>query len=218
MMGRAHFRRRTSSSSRTFSEKNVKFFPKSARAKARSEVLAQKARGAIKKLLEEDHADIDRNTHLLQDSLTNLCYEGKAAFGKNLKELQHILEFFDDEAARHVQFEENVLFPFLKVHIPKLESLLNILSSEHESFKHHLSDFKFYLASISKMESRPERSKMIEKIRETGTYLIFLLRNHIQTEEKSVYEVLVRELRPLEGKEIEDLAKQCAAILGNGKH
>ncbi len=35
-----HFRRRTSSSSRTLSEKNVKFFPKSARAKARGEVLA----------------------------------------------------------------------------------------------------------------------------------------------------------------------------------
>ena len=32
---------------RTFSEKNVKFFPKSARAKARSEVLAQKARSAL---------------------------------------------------------------------------------------------------------------------------------------------------------------------------
>ena len=42
-----HFRRRTSSSSRTLSEKNVKFFPKSARARARGEVLAQEARSAF---------------------------------------------------------------------------------------------------------------------------------------------------------------------------
>src|SRR3990167_9324091 len=42
----AHFRRRTSSSSRTLSEMSLKLIPKSARARARSEVLAQKARSA----------------------------------------------------------------------------------------------------------------------------------------------------------------------------
>lgn len=173
---------------------------------------------AVKRFFKEDHADIDRKTHLLQDLLTNLCYEGKAAFGKNLKELNHVLEFFDGDVIRHVEFEEKVLFPFLKVHIPKLESVLNLLSSEHETFKNHLSDFKFYLTVVSKMESQSERSKMIEKIRETGTYLIFLLRNHVRTEEKSVYEVLMHELRPVEGNEIEHLTREFTGVLGRGRH
>jgi hypothetical protein len=93
-----------------------------------------------------------------------------------------------------------------------------MLSSEHESFKHHLSDFKLYLTAVSKMESQTERSKMIEKIRDTGTYLVFLLRNHVQTEEKSIYEVLAHELRPLEGKEIKNLAKEYSNHLEHRKH
>ena len=59
---------------------------------------------------------------------------------------------------------------------------------------------------------------MIEKIRETGTYLVFLLRNHVQTEEKSIYEVLAHELRPLEGKEINDLTKEYVDLWEHRRH
>lgn len=163
----------------------------------------------IVELLEKDHAATLQKTGRLQDVLTNLRYEGKLSFGKNVMEARELLKFFNREMVDHLTLEEQVLFPFLQTHIPKLEPAIHFFQAEHEDFKKNLVGFKLLLREILKEKDDIPRGKTIEKIRETGTYLVYLLRNHIQAESESVYKVLVRELRADEKKDLERQIEKC---------
>ena len=154
-------------------------------------------------LLEESHANIINKTNRLNDILTNLRYEGKSSLGRNLKEAREILNCFNQELLPHIKLEDETLFPFLETYIPKLESVIHLLKAEHEDFKMNLRSFEFSLKEIARDNSDPKRAKTIEKIREKGIYLIYLLRNHIQAESESVYKLIDQELRPSEKKELE---------------
>ena len=131
----------------------------------------------------------------LQQILRNLRYEGKASLGRNLKEMRKVQSFFNEELDHHVRFEEETVFPFLKSHLPRLEPVIWLLRAEHQDFRLNLETFKARLEEFVRTKNEPARPALLEKIQETGTYLIYLLRNHIRAESEYLYQTAERELR-----------------------
>lgn len=162
-------------------------------------------------LLEENHSHIFHETDRFRDILTSLRYEGRPSLGRNLKNIREVLKFFNQELVPHVRLEEEVLFPFLEVHIPKLESVIHLLQAEHEDFRRSLRNFEFLLNELEKETADQDlnHGHTIEKVRELGTYLIYLIRSHLQAEDESVYKIVNQELRSSEKKELEQRIKKC---------
>ncbi|MBI1978361.1 MAG: hemerythrin domain-containing protein [Candidatus Omnitrophica bacterium] len=154
-------------------------------------------------LLEDVHTDVSHEVERLEEAVHNLQFEGKASLGRNLKQIRATLHFFSSSLAKHIELEEKVLFPFLGSHIPKLEPVIHLLIAEHEDFKRNYEDLGLFLDSLSDQTSETDRGKMIKKIQETGTYVVYLLKNHLRVEDRGVYGVAEEELRGEEKKELE---------------
>ncbi len=155
----------------------------------------------MKDIHEELFEKVDRLNH----ALINLRYEGKANAGKNLKEAWEILCFFEKEVCVHVEAEEKFLFPFLEAHVPRLSPLSNLFQAEHEDFRKNLKRFRLALEDLYAEKGNHGRSESIDKVKEVGTYLIYLLRQHLPAEEESVYKAVYRELHEEEREELERL-------------
>lgn len=131
----------------------------------------------------------------LEGALKNLQFEGRASRGENAKELDSILRFFKEELSAYIEAEEKIFFPFLESHLPKLGSILQVLSAEHAEIQRNLNDLARLARMVPNAKSEAKRSRQMSEIWEKGTYVIYLLRLHLRVEEKSVYEVAARELR-----------------------
>ena len=156
----------------------------------------------ISVFLEEDHQMTLDTLENLDMALLGLQFEGKSSRGKNLKQLRSILGFFQGRLMKHMEREEQVIFPFLESHVPKLASVIHLLEAEHEDFKKNLKGFRALLQEIFGGRNGMSRVNTINEIRKTGIYLIYLLRSHVRAESKAVYQILERELRPAEKKEL----------------
>lgn len=170
---------------------------------------------AVVRLLERGHTDTLQKTSQLEKALLNLRFEGKPSLGKNLRQAEEVLEFLRNQLMRHIRLEEKVIFPFLVTHIPKLESVIHLLQGEHDEFRKNVEDFHFELAAASKAKAGSNSGKTLERVQETGTYLVYLLRNHIQAEHQSVYKVIHSELRPAEKKELARKITECKTSGGS---
>ncbi|MBI4431841.1 MAG: hemerythrin domain-containing protein [Candidatus Omnitrophica bacterium] len=151
------------------------------------------------------HEQLKEQTDRLNTVLINLRYEGKTNLGKNLKEVWGILFFFEKEVCLHVEAEEKLLFPFLQAHVPRLEPLINLFHSEHEDFKRNLKRFRLAMEELCGENGDHHRAKRIDNVREIGTYLIYLLRQHMAAEEESIYKAVLHELHQGEREELEKL-------------
>jgi hemerythrin-like domain-containing protein len=151
--------------------------------------------------LEEEHRESFRETEKLSDVLTNMRYEGKLSFGKNLKEANRLRIFFNRVMNHHAEMEEKILFPFLERHVPKMETVIRLLRSEHSDFEKTLKEFNALLRAMAGEKDSVKRSLLMEKLQEIGTYLIYLLRHHLHNENESVYKTISRDLNQNE-KEI----------------
>lgn len=161
---------------------------------------------ASKKLvevIEGDREDTLRKIRELREILVNLRYEGRHQLGKNLKAANGVLAFFKGELADHVEREEKIVFPFIQSHIPRLEPLILLLSSEHEEFRRNLRGFQFWLKELEKTKGNLDYGKLVEKVREMGNYLTYLLENHLEEESGILYRVADQELRADEKRELE---------------
>ena len=147
------------------------------------------------KILEEGHDETLKETDRLHAVLTRLRYEGKPSLGKNLKEAREVQSFFEDEVVHHVRFEEEAVFPFLKTHVPRLEPMIWLLQAEHQDFRFNLETFKSRLEELEKTRKDKSRAQVLEALQETGTYLVYLLRNHLRAENEFLYQVIHRELK-----------------------
>lgn len=152
--------------------------------------------------LENGHQETVNKCDELKNVLTKLRYEGRASFGKNLKEIRHAMAFFDNELFHHFQLEENIIFPFLMAHVPKLEPVIHLLESEHIDFRDNFETLVLLLETVKNETSDIQRSQCVHKIAQIGTYLTYLLSTHARNENKSVYQIMVHELKPAEKKEL----------------
>ncbi|MBI4549516.1 MAG: hemerythrin domain-containing protein [Candidatus Omnitrophica bacterium] len=150
--------------------------------------------------LEAEHEESFRETEKLSDVLTNIRYEGKLSLGKNLKEANRLRLFFNRVMRHHARLEETVIFPFLEKHVPKMESVIRLLRSEHADFEKTLIEFNASLRAVDRENDAGKRLLSLEKMQETGTYLIYLLRHHLYNENVSVYKTISRDLNPEEKK------------------
>lgn len=155
--------------------------------------------------LEQSHQETLLKTNGFQEILLKLRYEGKPSVGKNLRDADQVLKFFHGEHSRHMNCEENVIFPFLIIHVPKLEAVIDVLRADHHDFKNKLQLFENLIGELAKDRTDSDRAAILEKIREVGTYMIYLLRSHNQFESVSIHKVMQTELHT---DEIEELQNQ----------
>ncbi len=152
------------------------------------------------------HEETLQKLELLEKILADFRYEGKTSRGKNLKGALALLDYFNCRLMDHFKMEDKILFPFLIVHLPKLESVIGLLRSEHQDFRNCLRNFSKSLKNISREKTGNHQIREIEKLNEHGTYLIYLLRNHFQVESECLYQAIDRDLHLEERKE---LIKRC---------
>ncbi len=152
------------------------------------------------------HSEMLKNTNRFQTLLTNLRYEGKPRLGANIQQTRLILKFLESKVIPQFRFEEKSIFPFLRRHIPKLEAALRLLEAEHDEFQSHLKSFqKSFQRFVKTGQSDGKNS---EALKETGTYMVYLLRHHLKAENQ-VYKVMAENLRADEKAEIKVLFEKA---------
>jgi len=150
---------------------------------------------SLRSFLEEDHAGTLEKVNEFQNLLVNLQYEGKAWRGSNLKQIGGLLRFFKKEVGRHMRIEEEVEFPFLKTHLPRLECLIEFLSAEHREFRRNLRALEFLWAQLARNSRASSHPKWMERFTGRAGYVANFLKGHLQEESKILYRVADRLLR-----------------------
>lgn len=146
----------------------------------------------------------------LSESFVNLRYEGKVSNGKNLKQARQILCELRRIFHEHSHIEDERVFPFLKKHIPKVESLTEILRLEHEYLCDLIDKFELEFVRFTEESNRLKRARMVLEMQKRGLYLNFLLQGHVQLEIQNLYQTVNGLLKPGERREL-GLRKACQA-------
>lgn len=168
-----------------------------------------KANAEFIKRLSETHAH-ERIQQVLEDLkifLDALTSEGTPVLTKNMKALRVISEKTGSLVLDRLEMEENVLFPYAQMHVPKLEMVTGILESEHENVRRALKDLK---CALWESAAGPliKSVNHLQKIKVKGYYLIYIVRDLLVKKEKSFYHVLNNELDEEEKKEFGALLKE----------
>lgn len=130
-------------------------------------------------------------TEDLHKALTHLRYEGKLLKEPNVKSVQILAYGLDFALERHRHIQEEIVFPFLRTHIPRHEAAISLLKAEHAEIKNHQEKLKQDTLKISRIPSPLQETRLYE----AGIYLVTLLRHHIGLEKKSIDQSLQNELR-----------------------
>lgn len=152
-------------------------------------------------IFQQGREGILAESNALEEALQCLRYEGKVNIGKNLNTVDTKLKELNGKVLPHIAMEQTV-FSYLSVHVPKLDPLMKLLKAEHEEIKVGLEVLEFLLKEIMQERHETKRNQDIEKLKDKGTYLIYLLRNHLRAESDSVYPVIQNELHEEERREL----------------
>ncbi len=168
-------------------------------------IYTRKQKNGVLKPLREDHEAALDLIEGFDGALVGLQFEGKTSLGRHLKQIRTIIDFFLKRFTKHTKLEEQIIFPYLASHIPKLNSVLQLLCSEHEELRKSIKELELLVDIFSNNISRIDQAKTIQKIREISTYLIYLLRHHIEVEHTGIYQMIDSELRQNEKKELQKM-------------
>lgn len=156
------------------------------------------ARGADVKSLETK--DLEALEEIL-DILTRLRENRQFSYEKNLWDLRGACLIFQKKLLRHIEVQEKVVFPFLEVHIPKLEPAIHVLKGEHtmskEKFRHLILD----ALRMAEEEGR-EKTGFLERLSGAATSASFFLRRHLELEGMTIQKAMTRHLRRDEHQEL----------------
>ena len=152
--------------------------------------------------LQEIHGDILNKADELYAAVSGLQCEGKISLERNLLKIQRVMDFLKEKLLPHIELDEEVVFPFLERHIPKLDPMLRFLRSEHSEIRSNLAELEVLISKMRQQRAAVRRNRIITQIKEQGTYLYCLMRNHIQTETESVYKELNKRLDTGEKKKL----------------
>ncbi len=161
----------------------------------------------ILELLEDEHQQALKQIEQLDIAIVGLQFEGKTSMGRHVKQIGSILQFFLRRFIKHMEREERVIFPFLSSHIPRLVSVFPLLCSQHNEFKKSAKDLQLLIHGLSNDKANLDQTRTIQKFCEVGTYLIYLLRHHIEVEYQTIYKMINCELRRDEKEELETRLK-----------
>lgn len=162
----------------------------------------QVGKDGVLKPLRKEHETALNLIEQLEGALVGLQFEGKTSVGRHVKQIRSVIDFFLGRFAKHTELEEHIIFPYLAAHVPKLDLVLPLLCSQHEELRKSIEDLEPLIELFSNNVSKVDPAKTIHKIREIGTYLIYLLRHHIEVEHTSIYKIIDHELRQNEKNEL----------------
>ena len=128
-----------------------------------------------------------------------------------LSELSGVLDFFAEEIFVHQRLEENVLFPFLKVHIPRLEHTIHLLYAEHRDFRRDFTTIRNLYQRLLIAKRLSVRSDIITKLYTIGSCFLYLLRYHAEVESQYIHDAVQIELLEEERAILEERLCQYAA-------
>jgi hemerythrin-like domain-containing protein len=151
-------------------------------------------------LLEKDNNAGQRKIDRFHEVLRNLRFEGKMHFRRNLSEAGRLESFFERSLRNHMKGEEEVLFPYLQKHIPRLEPVVYLLQTEHDDFRFCLEELKGCLSACAAPGAI--HAGTVEKVYDRGIHFICLWRSHMGCESHGLYEAAERELRPAEKRQL----------------
>lgn len=157
---------------------------------------------SVMALFKKEHQEVLQKLDDLNDSISNLQYEGKMFFGKNTKAIEKSIQFLKKKLFEHIELDEEVIFPYVQIHIPKLDPMMCFLRAERNEFKLSIKNFEFLSKQLREEKNDLRQQRIIDQIKEKGIYAICLMRNHIQIEIESVYKPVDRELHWDEKKEL----------------
>lgn len=155
---------------------------------------------------EKEEKKILHETEELHRVLTDLRYEGKAFRRKNLRRARAVATRMEHSQKRHRDLEEEILFPFLEINIPKYEGQIHFLRADHKEIKSNVSRLKKMLLQLGEKTGRNDPINT-SKIHENGFYLICLLRHHAQLEKQGVHAAMATDLNGDEKKQIQKRIK-----------
>ncbi len=130
----------------------------------------------------------------LENALNNLQYEGKLFSSGHINKAEDVVRFLKKKYTAHIKLDNNIIFPFLERHIPKLHPVLLYLRAERREFQEGFKIFEETLSELKRGNKDVIRHGIIGRLKDRGIYLICLMRSHIQLEEQSVYEGITRGL------------------------
>ena len=164
---------------------------------------------AVVQPLQLRHQEVISKADELHEALSNLTYEGKPSFGKNIMKIEESIEFFREKLFPHMDFDETVIFPFIERHIPKYEQTIRFLIAEHRELRDNFESFESLCTKLKERKSDINRRKIIDKLRDKGIYLFCVIRNHLQGENESIYKAAQAQLRESEKKELLSKVSAC---------
>lgn len=148
-------------------------------------------------VFEEDHRAVFAHLEILQEALSGLRYERKGLLAKNLAAIQGVSDFLERTVIPLMTLEEQVCFPYLGKHVPKLDGPIHVLTMEHQDFKAKHAELSTILQH-GRTDSGEPTPEVLRRFEEVGTYVVLLLRNHIRQEQEILFAVAGAVLKPSE--------------------
>jgi hypothetical protein len=151
------------------------------------------------------HQEILAGVEKFSTAIGNLHYEGKVYHNRNLKSAEGVIKFFKEDFVPHMREDEDKVFPFIKRYVPRLEAIISFLKGEHAEISETVLLIARIFEQLREEVNETKKNALLEKLREKGTYLVCLIRGHVQTETCSVYQVIIEDLDKKELNRLEEL-------------
>ncbi len=151
-----------------------------------------------------------KHINSFESLLLHLRYEGKPSIGKNIKNVRIAFGLLGRELEGHFQIEEKLIFPFLKVHVPRLEPAIRMLSSDHDEIKRCTKKLKEKLMRVRYAGEKKtgDWHKDIFEIHTAGKFITYFLKTHLKVEENLIRPAMSRELHSDEAAQLRERAEQ----------
>ena len=165
-------------------------------------------------VLKEQYLLVDRKLEELKTALTNLRFESKVHRGKNVGTAARSAAFLNDQWLRCLEFEEDVLFPFVEARVPKLNVLLSHLQIDHIEQRKNVLQLVQKLDHLKTSEA-DDLVQDIESCFASGMYVICFIRNHIFIKNNLFYKTVTRNLKDSDEKEFHQLLSKTKTFFLN---
>lgn len=153
-----------------------------------------------------EQREVFKKLDKLYEFLQKLKFEGKLSQGRNIRVVEEIFGSLKDSYSLHKKADEDIIFPFVERHIPRLSPFLSLLTTERDEFYDIIKECEELIKKIKHVKGQTERMDVVDDLAEKGIYAVVLIRNHIQMEMESVYKVMDKELHTAEkGQLVESL-------------
>ncbi|MFT5207430.1 MAG: iron-sulfur cluster repair protein YtfE (RIC family) [Candidatus Omnitrophota bacterium] len=128
-----------------------------------------------------------------------------------LLDIQASLARLVKDMTNHIKLEENIFFPFVSTHIPRLDMSIHLLKSEHGDIFNELSYLDDALIRGLK-SSQGCVSDVFDELHKIAACLMNIVRHHVNIESRSMHMAIFAYLKPRElnllNKKLDDYSLQ----------